>query len=160
MPRQFDPSRSTSLICHYVLRDVHLGQRADLQTTFAPIEKEWIFFSCRRRFEFVLIQSAATASKQQMTSSHYGIYRSRRVASSAWPCGASRTNDTDSAFAPLNGAAQCGCNPRSSRHSNAANLTRQLACKARLPIDRQFKFDDTRRRRTRIVINVLVTPTE
>ena len=38
-------------------------------------------------------------------------------------------------IAPLNGAAQCGCNPRSSRHSNAANLTRQFACKASLPID-------------------------
>ena len=63
-------------------------------------------------------------------------------------------------IAPLNGAAQFGCNTGSSRYSNAANLTRQFACKARLPIDTQFKFDDTRRRRTRIVINVLVTPTE
>ena len=31
------------------------------------------FFSCRRRFEFFLIQSAATASEQKMTSSRYGI---------------------------------------------------------------------------------------
>ena len=118
------------------------------------------YFSFRRRFEFVLIQSAATASKQKMPWSRYDIYRSLRVASSPWPCGASRTNNTDSAFAPLNGAAQCGYSPRLSRDFNAANLTRQLACKARLPIDTQFKFDDIRRRRTRIVMNVLVTRTE
>ena len=37
--RRLRPRRSTSLICHYVLRDVPLGKRADLQATIAQIER-------------------------------------------------------------------------------------------------------------------------
>ena len=71
--RRLRPRRSTSLICHHVLRDVPLGKRADLQATIAQIERVWMCqdgpkkkterlsrryyissssSSCRRRFEF------------------------------------------------------------------------------------------------------------